>query len=80
MARIQKFVNGFNSLRQGVESKLPTTLPRKQLVVFGGAGLALVVCMGVGIHVLFKMTGANVKQKPGALIESVAPPPDMYVD
>lgn len=80
LARIQKFVNGFNNLKQGVESKLPTALPSKQIMVFGGAGLALLVCMAAGIHVLFKMTGSNVKEKPGALIESVALPPDLYVD
>ena len=80
LARIQKFVDGISKLKSGVESKLPAALPYKQMVVLGGAGLALVVCMAVGIHLLFKMTGSNVQTTPGVLVETVAPPPDMYVD
>lgn len=80
VARIQKFVDGFNDLRSGVERKLPTGLPHKQIVVFGSLGLVLAVCMTVGIRMLFKLTGSNVKETPGVLIEAVAPPPDMYVD
>jgi hypothetical protein len=80
VARIQKFVDGFNDLRSGVERKLPTALPHKQIVAFGSLGLALVVCMAVGIRMLFKLTGSAVKESPDVLIEAVAPPPDMYVD
>ena len=80
LARIKKFVDGIGKLKSGVGSKLPTALPHKQIVALGCAGLALVVCMGVGIHMLFKMTGSNVKATPGVLVQTVAPPPDMYVD
>jgi len=80
LARIQKFVDGISKLKSGVESKLPTALPHKQLVAVGGVGLVLLACMGVGIHMLFKMTGSNVKETPGVLIKVMAPPPDLYVD
>lgn len=80
LARIQKFVDGFNSLKNGVEGRLQTVWPRKQILALSGAGLAVVICMAIAIGMLFKMTGSNVKETPGTLIESVAPPPDMYVD
>jgi len=81
LVRIQKFVEGFNALKNGVESRLQATVwPRKQILVLSGVGLAVVVCMAIGIGMLFKMTGSNVKETPGVLIGAVAPPPDMYVD
>jgi transcriptional regulator with XRE-family HTH domain len=79
-ARIQKFVDGFNSLKSGVESKLPAMLPHKQLVIIGSVGLVVLMCMAFGIRVLFKMTGSNVKDAPAMVIKPVAPPPDLYVD
>ena len=80
LARIQKFVDGISKLKSGVESKLPRALPHKQVVVLAGVGLVLLVCMGAGIRILFKMTGANVKETPGVQIRVMAPPPDLYVD
>ena len=81
LARIQKFVDGFTTLKNGVEGRLQATVwPRKQILALSGVGLAVVICMMIGIGMLFKMTGSNVKETPGTLIESVAPPPDMYVD
>ncbi len=79
-ARIRAFVDGVTKLKEGVESKLPAALPHKQLIAVGGVGVAAVVLMAVGIHVLFKMTGTNVKQNPSAIVKTVAPPPDLYVD
>ena len=79
-ARIQAFVDGVTKLKEGVESKLPSTLPQKQMVALGGAGVAALVFMAVGIHFLFKMTGTNVKESPGAIVRAVAPVPDLYVD
>lgn len=82
MARIQKFAEGFNKLCHGVERRLTTTLSYKRYVAIGCAGLLALVCMGVGIHMLFKLTGgANVKAvSPAASVEKAALPPDMYVD
>jgi cytoskeleton protein RodZ len=79
-ARIQAFVDGVTKLKEGVERKLPSTLPQKQLVALGGLGVAALVFMAVGIHFLFKMTGSNVKETAGAIVKTVAPPPDLYVD
>ena len=80
LARIKKFVDGISQLKSGMESKLPKTLPHKQVVVLASVGLVLLVCMGAGIRMLFKMTGANVKESPGVQIKVMAPPPDLYVD
>ena len=55
-------------------------MARAQLLALCGAGTALLVLMAVGIGVLFKMTGADVKVSPEASVEAVAPPPDLYVD
>ena len=79
-ARIQKFVDGFNSLKSGVESKLPAMLPHKQLIIIGSVGVVVLMCMAFGIRVLFKMTGSNVKDAPAMVIKPVAQPPDLYVD
>lgn len=79
-ARIESFISGFKNLRDGVERNLPSNLPRKQLLVLGGAAAAVVVLMAAGIGVLFKMTGSNVKEKPGTVVGLVAPLPDLYVD
>ena len=79
-ARIQSFVDSFRSLKDGVESKLPSSLPRKQVIALCGAAAALLVLMAAGIGVLFKMTGSNVKETPGAVVQIVAPLPDLYVD
>ncbi len=79
-ARIQAFVDGFTALKEGVESKLPSALPHKRLLVLGGAGVAVLVCMAFGIRVLFKLTGQNVQETPSPVFEVVAPPPDLYVD
>ncbi len=79
--RVQKFIDGFKSLKHGVESKLPVApLPRKQMLIVGGSALVLVVCMAVGIRALFKLTGSNVRETPSVLFETVAPPPSLYVD
>lgn len=81
LAKIQKFAEGFNKLRRGVERRLTSTLPYKRYVAIGSAGLVVLVCMGFGLHTLFKLTGGtNVKEAPAALVEKVAPPPDLYVD
>jgi transcriptional regulator with XRE-family HTH domain len=67
-------------LRRTLERKLPLAMwPRRQVLALGGIGLALFVFVIVGIGVLFKATN-NVKAKPSNLIETVAPPPSMYVD
>lgn len=79
-ARIDTFIEGVKNLRDGVERKLPAALPRKQMVALIGAAAALLVLMAVGIGVLFKMTGSNVKEAPGATVGMVAPLPDLYVD
>ena len=79
-ARIKTFLDGMTKLKDGVERKLPVAWPRKQVVLFGGAGILMVVAMIAGIRVLFKMTGTNVKEEPGKMIERVAPPPPLYVD
>ncbi|MEI7902852.1 MAG: helix-turn-helix domain-containing protein [bacterium] len=79
-ARIQTFVAGVTKLKEGVERKLPCRLPHKQLVIVGGVGVVVLVMMAVGIHVLFKMTGTDVKETPSARVKPLAPPPDLYVD
>jgi cytoskeleton protein RodZ len=79
-ARIQAFVDGVTKLKEGVESKLPSSLPHKQMVALGGLGVAVLVFMAFGLHMLFKMTGSNVKETPSAIVKNVPPPPDMYVD
>ncbi|MDD4017092.1 MAG: helix-turn-helix domain-containing protein [Kiritimatiellae bacterium] len=79
-ARIKAFVDGVAALKQGVESKLPDVLPQKRLMLLGGAGLAVLICMVIGIRVLFKLTGENVKETPNPVFEAVTPPPDLYVD
>lgn len=79
-ARMQTFMDGIAKLKDGVERKLPEALPQKQMWLLGGAGLLLLALMATGISVLFKMTGTNVKETPGAIIERVAPPPALYVD
>jgi len=79
-ARVDAFINGFRSLKDGVERKLPASLPRKQVLALCGAAAALLVVMGVGISVLFKLTGSSVKEAPGTVVETVAPLPDLYVD
>jgi cytoskeletal protein RodZ len=79
-ARIDSFIDGFRNLKDGVERKLPARLPHKQMVALCGAAVSLLVFMAVGIGVLFKMTGSDVREKPGTAIERVAPPPDLYVD
>jgi transcriptional regulator with XRE-family HTH domain len=79
-ARIQAFVDGFTKLRSGVERRLPVAWPRRQVLLLGGAGLGVAVLMLVGIGVLFKLTGANVKKPPVARFERIAPPPPLYVD
>ena len=79
-ARIQAFVDGVTKLKEGVERKLPSTLPHKQLIALGGVGVAALILMALGIKLLFDMTGTNVKQTPSAIVKNVAPPPDLYVD
>ncbi len=79
-ARIKAFVDGVTALKQGVERKLPGALPQKRLMLLGGAGLVILVCMVLGIRVLFKLTGENVKEAPKPVFETVTPPPDLYVD
>jgi hypothetical protein len=65
---------------QAVRQALPASLPRKQVLALCGAAAALLVVMGVGISVLFKLTGSSVKEAPGTVVETVAPLPDLYVD
>lgn len=79
-ARVQAFVNGFTALKEGVERNLPRAFPHKRLLVLGGAGVAMLVCMAFGIRVLFKLTGQNIKETPSPVFELIAPPPDLYVD
>lgn len=78
--RIRAFVDGIAKLKAGVESKLPDTLPRRQLLALGGAGLLLVVALAVGIGSLYKMTGSHATHAAGQVTEATQPPPDMYVD
>jgi transcriptional regulator with XRE-family HTH domain len=79
-ARIQAFVDGVTKLKDGVESKLPSALPYKRLLALGGMGLASIVVLMIGIHMLLKKTGTNVKVNPNVIVKIVAPPPDLYVD
>jgi transcriptional regulator with XRE-family HTH domain len=79
-ARIRAFMDGIAKLKDGVERRLPGSLPRKQVWLAGGVGVLLVVAMIAGVGVLFKLTGSNVKEKPAARFERVAPPPPLYVD
>ncbi len=79
-ARIQAFMDGFGKLRDGIGRKLPDIVSQKQLWAFGGVGVVLLVLITVGVHVLFKVTGTNVKYTPGVVIERIAPPPALYVD
>jgi len=79
-ARIKAFVDGVAALKEGVERKLPGVLPQKRLMLLGGAGLVALICMVIGIRVLFKLTGENVKEAPNPVFEAVTPPPDLYVD
>jgi len=87
-ARIEAFVAGFSRLREGIGRRLPGILSRgvpgilsqKRNLALGGAGLLLLVFVVVGVRVLFKVTGTNVKDSPSVVIERVAPPPDLYVD
>lgn len=79
-ARIQAFAEGFNRLREGVERKLPTTMPQKRLMLIAGAGvLALILLIG-GIRTLFRLTDKPVAERPADLFELGAPPPPLYVD
>ena len=78
-ARVQAFLDGFSKLKDGVESRLPEVLPRKQMLALGGAGVVALVALAVGVSVLFKLTGSNVKETPGVIIETT-PPPALYVD
>jgi cytoskeletal protein RodZ len=79
--RIQAFIDGVSKLKDGIERKLPASaLPRKQVLALCGAGVAMLVVMSVGIGMLFRMTGANVKVSGGTAVEALASPPDLYVD
>lgn len=78
-ARVQAFLDGFSKLKDGVGSRLPEVLPRKQMLALGGAGVVALVVLAAGVSVLFKLTGANVKETPGVIIETT-PPPALYVD
>ena len=77
---IRAFVAGIARLKAGVESKLPDTLPRRQLLALGGVGLLLVVAIAVGIASLYKLTGSHAAHAAGQVTEAPPPPPDMYVD
>lgn len=79
-ARVEAFIEGVKNLRDGVERKLPASLPRKQVIALCGAGLAFIVFLAAGIGILFKMTGSNVKEAPGTVVGVVSTLPDLYVD
>lgn len=78
--RIVSFVEGFAKLKNGIERNLPGALVPRKVWMLGGLGLLAVVLLGTGIRVLFKMTEGAVKEAPDAIIERVAPPPDLYID
>ncbi len=67
-------------LRDKVSRGWPENVPSKKVLAFGSAGLVAVLIMVSGLRVLFKMTGRNVAEAPAAVVERVAPPPDLYVD
>jgi hypothetical protein len=79
-ARVQAFLEGVRNLKDGVERNLPTALPRKRMIALCGAGAVFVAFMAAGVGLLFKMTGANVRETAGTVVESVASPPSLYVD
>lgn len=80
-ARMQAFVSSVRRLKDGVESRLPTSLPPRRFLLAGGAAALLLVSMAVGIGLLFRQTSAPVSPaKRAGVIETVAPPPDSYVD
>ncbi len=84
LARMQtvgrKCLDWIEDMKDGVSRNLPGILSRKQSWAVGGAGLLLLVCMVFGVRVLFRMTGSNVQEAPSAVIDHVAPPPNLYVD
>ncbi|MDD2455589.1 MAG: helix-turn-helix domain-containing protein [Kiritimatiellae bacterium] len=55
-------------------------LPRGKALAFVGAGVLALIVMISGLRVLFKMTGNSAADAPAAIIERVAPPPELYVD
>lgn len=79
-ARLENFMMGVNKLRAGMGGRLSETFfDRRRLALFG-AGLAMLSFLAVGVTLLFRMTGGEVRETPGGGIEMVAPPPDLYVD
>ncbi|MDD4103092.1 MAG: hypothetical protein PHU80_10750, partial [Kiritimatiellae bacterium] len=70
----------FGRLREAVVSVCPDNLPGMKVLAFGGAGLLAVLIMVSGLRAIFKMTGKNVAHAPAAVVERVAPPPELYVD
>jgi transcriptional regulator with XRE-family HTH domain len=78
-ARMQTFKDGVSRLKDGVGRRLPPLNVPRQIWVFGGLGVLMVVLMVAGITMLFKLTGSDVKTGPAGRFERAAPPP-MYVD
>lgn len=68
------------NVRDAIIRACPDTWPSGKTMAFGGAALLAVIVMFSGLRVLFKMTGKSAVDAPAAVIERVAPPPDMYVD
>ncbi|MDD2460448.1 MAG: helix-turn-helix domain-containing protein [Kiritimatiellia bacterium] len=78
-ARMQTFLDGISRLKDGVERHLPLERVPRQVWVFGGLGVLMVVLMAAGIMLLFRLTGTDVKTDPAGRFARAAPPP-MYVD
>jgi hypothetical protein len=79
-ARVRAFLDGVRSLKCGIERSLPPVLSQRKAIALCCCGAALVIMMGAGIALLFKMTGANVGAGRGAAVEAVAASPSLYVD
>lgn len=67
-------------LRDAAARTCPAGFPAGKALAFGGAGLLALIIMVSGLRVLFKMTGKSPVDAPAAVVERVAPPPELYVD
>lgn len=79
-ARVKSVMEALGSWRVAVTSRWPENLPGGKALAFGAAGAVALLVMVSGLRMIFKMTGRNVADAPAAIVERVAPPPDLYVD
>lgn len=67
-------------VREAIVRACPANFLSGKALAFGGAGVLALIIMVSGLRMLFKMTGKSPVDVPAAVIERVAPPPDLYVD